>query len=195
LPLPQFQALLAADVEVARRAYSNPAVRSVLVRKNQGRGSGASQPHVHNQVIGADQVFPAMAAERALLAREPELWQEIVAFAREHGFIVREVDGCCAYFCPFGTFPRSYEIVCVQDWVRMVDLPETRWKTFAALLHEVIGLLGPMPLDYEIHEGPGMPLHAHVNARHFAYSNIGGTLNLPAHLAGGPLSGSGGGST
>src|SRR6185369_1607150 len=52
LPLDQFQALLAADVDVARRVYANPAVTQVLVRKNQGRESGASQPHLHNQVIG-----------------------------------------------------------------------------------------------------------------------------------------------
>jgi galactose-1-phosphate uridylyltransferase len=183
LPLAQFEALLAANVEVTRRAYTNPAVRSVLVRKNQGRGSGASQPHLHNQVIGSDRVFPAIAAERGVLEREPRLWEEIIAFTREQGFMLREADGCCAYFCPFGVFPRSYEIVCPRDWVRMTDLPETRWKAFTALLHEVINLLGPMPLDYEIHEGPGVPLHAHVNARHFAYSNIGGTLNLPANLS------------
>ena len=57
LPLEQFQALLAADLEVARRAYANPAVRAVLIRKNQGHESGASQPHVHNQVIGSDIPF------------------------------------------------------------------------------------------------------------------------------------------
>ena len=50
------------------------------------------------------------------------------------------------------------------------------------LLYNVLNILGPIPLDYEIHDGPGVPLHAHVNARHFTYSNIGGTLNLPSNL-------------
>jgi galactose-1-phosphate uridylyltransferase len=182
LPLEQFQALLAADVEVARQAYANPAVRAVLIRKNQGRESGASQPHVHNQVIGSDLPFAPVAQECSATAREPRVWDEIIAFSREHGFLLDERDGCCAYFCPFGTFPRSYEVVCLQDWVRAIDLPAARWKTFAAVLYGILQILGPVPLDYEIHDGPGVPLHAHVNERHFVYSNIGGTLNLPSTL-------------
>ena len=71
----------------------------------------------------------------------------------------------------------------MDDWVRAVDLPAQRWKVFAALLYSVLNVLGPIPLDYEVHDGPGVPLHAHVNARHFTYSNIGGTLNLPSNLA------------
>lgn len=174
-----FQALLAADVEAARHAYRNPSVTSVLVRKNQGPGSGASQPHVHNQVIGSDIDFPTMALERETTARSPGIWQAMVAFAREHGFLLRELDGCYAFFSPFGAFPRSYDIVALDDWVRLTELPERRRRTFVQLLHEILRRLGPLPLDYEIHDGPGMPLHAHVNARHFPYSNVGGTLNLP----------------
>jgi len=182
LPLEQFQALLAADIEVARIAYANPAVRQVLIRKNQGRESGASQPHLHNQVIGADLAFSPVEREREVLAHTPGLWREIVDFMRAHGFFIDERDGICSYFCPFGTFPRSYDIVCLDDWVRAVDLPAARLKTFASLLYGVLKILGPIPLDYEIHDGPGTPLHAHVNARHFAYSNIGGTLNLPSNI-------------
>ena len=182
LPLEQFEALLVADLEVARRAYANPAVSSVLIRKNQGRESGASQPHVHNQIIGSDIPFAVVSRECDVTAQTPRLWHEIIAFAREHGFLLEERDGCYAYFCPFGTFPRSYEVVCLDDWVRAVDLPAQRWKGFAALLYSVLNILGPIPLDYEVHDGPGVPLHAHVNARHFTYSNIGGTLNLPSNL-------------
>jgi galactose-1-phosphate uridylyltransferase len=182
LPLEQFHALLAADVEVARRAQANPAVHAVLIRKNQGHESGASQPHVHNQVIGSGLPFPPVTRECEVTTETPRLWKEIVAFARDHEFILDERDGCFAYFCPFGTFPRSYEIVCLDDWVRCTDLPAARWKTFGILLHRVLKILGPIPLDYEIHDGPGIPLHAHVNARHFAYSNIGGTLNLPSNI-------------
>ena len=43
-------------------------------------------------------------------------------------------------------------------------------------------ILGPMPLDYEIHQSRELPLHAHVNARLFPYSNVAGTLNLPSTL-------------
>jgi galactose-1-phosphate uridylyltransferase len=182
LPLEQFQALLMADLDVARFAHANPAVRGVLIRKNQGRESGASQPHVHNQVIGSDIPFAVIAREREVTAQAPRLWHEIVGFARDHGFFLEERDGCYVYFCPFGTFPRSYEVVCLDDWVRAVDLPVHRWKAFASVLYDVLNILGPIPLDYEIHDGPGAPLHAHINARHFVYSNIGGTLNLPSNL-------------
>jgi hypothetical protein len=182
LPSEQFQALLAASVEVARQAFANPAVHAVLVRKNQGRGSGASQPHVHNQVIGSDIPLPAVERECEVTARDPRVWEDILNFARAHGFLLDERDGCHSFFCPFGTFPRSYDIVCLNDWVRLVDQPPPRRRTFVALLFDVLKILGPMPLDYEIHDGPGVPLHAHVNARHFAYSNIGGTLNLPSNI-------------
>ncbi len=182
LPLEQFHGLLTVDIEVARRAHANPAVRAALIRKNQGRASGASQPHVHNQVIGSDIPFPVVAREREVTAGEPDVWKAIVSFARRHDFLLDERDGCYAYFCPFGIFPRSYEVVCLEDWVRIVDLPAARVKTFAMLLYNVLKILGPMPLDYEVHDGPGVPLHAHVNARHFAYSNIGGTLNLPSSI-------------
>lgn len=178
----QFEALLTVDVEVARRAYANPAVRHVLIRKNQGRDSGASQPHVHNQVIGSDQVFPSVAREREVCRAEPRIWEDILAFVRRHDFVRAKRDGCVAFFCPFGTFPRSYDILCPKDWVRLTDLPAARWRVVVEMLHDILRELGPMPLDYEIHDGPGQPLHVHVNARHYPYSNIGGTLNLPTAL-------------
>jgi galactose-1-phosphate uridylyltransferase len=182
LPIEQFHALLAADIAVARRVYANPSVRQVLLRKNQGHESGASQPHVHNQVIGSDIPFPAPGLECEVTAQQPHVWDEIIRFAREHGFLIAERDGCVSYFCAFGTFPRSYEVVCCDAWVRAIDLPKERWRSFGALLYDILQILGPIPLDYEIHDGPGVPLHAHVNARHFAYSNIGGTLNLPSNI-------------
>jgi galactose-1-phosphate uridylyltransferase len=184
LPLTQFQALLAADAEVARMAYSNPAVGSVLIRKNQGRESGASQPHLHNQVIGADQAFPPILQEHERLAREPDLWRRILDFVEAEGFLVEQAGGCFLYFCPFGVFPRSYEIVCPEVSARITDVPHHTLDIFARLLHRALEILGPLPLDFEIHDGPLVPLHAHVSARHFPYSNIGGTLNLPANILG-----------
>jgi len=183
LPLNQFRAILRADVAVAQIAYSNPAVQAVLIRKNQGRESGASQPHLHNQVIGADQLFAPIAQERIRLAQQPRLWRDILAFVADEGFLIAERDGCFLYFCPFGLFPRSYEIVCPDVDGRLTDVPQLIVDTFAALLHEALGLLGPLPLDYEIHDAEGIPLHAHICARHYPYSNIGGTLNLPSDLS------------
>jgi galactose-1-phosphate uridylyltransferase len=154
----------------------------VLIRKNQGRESGASQPHLHNQVIGGDQPFPPVVVEADCLRREPQLWQDIVRFAADEGFLISERDGAFLYFCPFGVFPRSYEVVCPGVTCRMTEAPQAALDDFAALLHQALAILGPLPLDYEIHDGPGVPLHAHISARYFAYSNIGGTLNLPSDL-------------
>ncbi|MDX2165496.1 MAG: DUF4921 family protein [Deltaproteobacteria bacterium] len=183
LPRAQFRAMFKADIAVARLAWANPAVQAVLVRKNQGRESGASQPHLHNQVIGCDRPFPPVEQERLALEAEPRLWRDILAFVEEQGFLVTAQRGAALYFCPFGTFPRSYEVVCPDTTGRLTEMPDSVIDPFADLLHQALTILGPLPLDYEVHDGPGVPLHAHVCARHFPYSNIGGTLNLPADLA------------
>ena len=180
----QFRALLAATVAVARRAYDNSAVKAVLIRKNQGRESGASQPHVHTQVIGSDVPFGPVDVEATTTAAAPHVWANIIDFVEQEGFVLARRDGWISYFCPFGTFPRSYEIVCPRFRGRLVDLPLAHLHVFADLLHDVLTLLGPLALDYEIHDGGHLPLHAHVNARHYPYSNIGGTLNLPSTLLG-----------
>jgi galactose-1-phosphate uridylyltransferase len=185
LPEAQTRAVLQVDAAVARIAYENPAVETALIRKNQGPQSGASQPHVHNQVIGLDRPLPPVLQEHERLVEEPDLWWRIIDFARSEGFLIEERDGCFLYFCPFGTFPRSYEIVFPELRCRLTELEGNTLDVFAALLHRALATLGPSPLDYEIHDGPLVPLHAHVNSRNFAYSNIGGTLNLPAGLPAG----------
>ena len=182
LPVTQMQAVLQTTATIAGFAYTNPSVQSVIIRKNQGRESGASQPNLHNQVIGCDQVLPPILRERECLEREPRLWKDILTFVEGEGFLIAQQDDCFLYFCPFGTFPRSYEVVCPDSDGRISEIAPARFKVFAALLHRALAILGPLPLDYEIHHGPGIPLHVHVNARHFPYSNIGGTLNLPANI-------------
>jgi hypothetical protein len=61
----------------------------------------------------------------------------------------------------------------------MIDMADDVIAGFARALHQVLMLFGPFALDYEVHQGEGIPLHVHVNSRQFTYSNIGGTLNLP----------------
>lgn len=181
LPVEQLDAMLAAAAQAARRSYENPAVRAVVVRKNQGRHSGASQPHVHTQVIGSDLLFAPVAREIEVGTAEPGLWRDAVRFLDGEGFLLETRGDVVSYFCPWGTFPRSYEVVVPDYRGRFCDLPAATRRDFAALLHGALAILGPIPLDYEIHDD-GVPLHAHVNARHFPYSNIAGTLNLPSTL-------------
>jgi len=185
LPLEHFQAMIAAAVRIARKSYENPAVNAVIIRKNQGRNSGASQPHVHTQVIGSDIPYAPIEREAEVTATEPSLWRDNLVFLREEGFLLQQRDGVVSYFCPWGTFPRSYEVVMPEFRGRIVDLRPGALNDFSAQLHAALQLLGPVPLDYEIHDGERVPLHAHVNARHFPYSNIAGTLNLPSTLLGG----------
>jgi galactose-1-phosphate uridylyltransferase len=182
LPLKQFIALLQANVRVMRLAYANEAVQSVLIRKNQGRESGSSQPHIHNQVIASHELFPDIEIEMQATAREPHIWTECADFFRAEGWIVREADALITCWSPFGKFPRCFDVIDLAHWGPMIDMADGVIACFARALHQVLALFGPVPLDYEIHQGEGIPLHAHVNWRQFTYSNIGGTLNLPNDL-------------
>jgi galactose-1-phosphate uridylyltransferase len=182
LPIEHFRAMLEAAATAARRSYENPSVRAVVVRKNQGRHSGASQPHVHTQVIGSDLPFAPIACEGEVAARVPGIWNDAISFVEGEGFLIERRGDGISYFCPWGTFPRSYEVLLPNYRGRFCDLPADAMGDFAALLHGTLAQLGPIPLDYEIHDGDDIPLHAHINARHFPYSNIAGTLNLPSTL-------------
>ena len=64
----------------------------------------------------------------------------------------------------------------------LTDLDEHERSAFARALYRILRVLGPLPLDYEIHQGEGLPLHAHINARLYPYSNVAGTLNIPSTL-------------
>ncbi len=51
-----------------------------MIRKNQGRESGASQPHLHQQIIGSPEPFPALLAEsRAERGHQMNIVHEVVA--------------------------------------------------------------------------------------------------------------------
>ena len=64
----------------------------------------------------------------------------------------------------------------------MTDLSPEALRPFAREIFRIVKALGPLPLDYEIHQGGGLPLHAHLNGRLYPYSNVAGTLNLPSQL-------------
>jgi len=178
----QFFRLLEVDCEVMRHALANPAVHSVVIRKNQGRESGASQPHSHQQLIGSPSALPSIEAEIAAQDRNPDFWLELIALVKQFGLILDEDDGVVSYASPVGVFPRSYDVIIPDIRGLLTELPKSRLRSFARALHQILRILGPMPLDYEIHQGPELPLHAHVNARLFPYSNVAGTLNLPSTL-------------
>jgi hypothetical protein len=156
LPLTQFRAVLYADIEVARLAYSNPSVRDVLIRKNQGRESGALAAAPTQPGDRSRSSFPARRAGTSsadggtgVVARHPHI---------RRGRGLRDQQGATAGCCTSarsGVFPRSYEVVFPDIEGRLTEVPRSVVDSFAALLHEVLGLLGPLPLDYEIHDGSG----------------------------------------
>jgi galactose-1-phosphate uridylyltransferase len=86
LPAHHYDQLLQLTAEVVRYAMDNPTVKSVLIRKHQGRESGASQPHIHCQVIGADRIFPDIEREMEVTAKHPDIWRESIEFMRTFGF-------------------------------------------------------------------------------------------------------------
>ncbi len=183
LPPHHFVCLLELAVEIMRYSYSNPTVRSVLIRKHQGPESGGSQPHIHMQVLGADEIFPDIHQEMTVTQCYPSVWEELFALCRSEGWVVAETPEIILFWSPFGKFPRSYDVVCLHERGLLTQLSSHQLEKFATALHQVLRFLGPIPLDYEIHHGEGIPIHAHINTRLFPYSNVGGTLNIPSDLA------------
>ena len=177
-----FLHLMQADARVMRLALENPEVCSVVIRKNQGRESGASQPHLHQQIIGSPEPFPAVAAEARAERENPRLWHEIVALMERLGLVIDRDDSIVSYASPIGGFPRSYDVVMPDYRGLLSELAADQMRQFANALYRILMILGPLPLDYEIHQGEGIPLHAHINARLYPYSNVAGTLNLPSTL-------------
>jgi galactose-1-phosphate uridylyltransferase len=178
-----FFELIKMDVRLIRHVLSNPAVHSVVIRKNQGRESGASQPHPHQQVIGAPSALPVIEAEARAQGVHPDFWVELIELVERIGLLIERNDGVVSYSSPIGAFPRSYEIVMPDYRGLLTDLPLDELHRFARALFRILKILGPLPLDYEIHQGSGLPLHAHINGRLYPYSNVAGTLNLPSVLA------------
>ncbi|HJU28288.1 MAG TPA: DUF4921 family protein [Candidatus Binataceae bacterium] len=177
-----FLRVIMTDVRLMRRVFENPAVRSVIIRKNQGRESGASQPHLHQQVIGSPQPMPAIEAEERATAQNPDLWNELIDLVERIGLMIETRDGVVSYASPIGAFPRSYDVVMPNYRGMLTELPPDALRAFARSLFRIVRILGPLPLDYEIHQGDGLPLHAHINGRLYPYSNVAGTLNLPSQL-------------
>jgi UDPglucose--hexose-1-phosphate uridylyltransferase len=177
-----FFQLLMTDACVIRRAFENPAVRSVVIRKNQGRESGASQPHLHQQIIGSPAVLPVVAAEARTSRAHPEFWNELLELVDSLGLVLEREGAAISFQSPIGAFPRSYDVVMPERRGMLHELAPAELRSFARLLFRLLCVMGPLPLDYEIHQGEGLPIHAHVNARLYPYSNVAGTLNLPSTI-------------
>jgi galactose-1-phosphate uridylyltransferase len=174
--------LLLTDVRLMRHVFTNPAVHSVVIRKNQGRQSGASQPHPHQQLIGSPTPLPAVEMEARAERDNPDLWPELIELMERLGLLIERREGVVSYSSPIGAFPRSYEVVMPEYRGLLTDLAQEGLQAFTRSLFRILRILGPLPLDYEIHQGAGLPLHAHINGRLYPYSNVAGTLNLPSVL-------------
>jgi galactose-1-phosphate uridylyltransferase len=177
-----FMHLMQADARVTRIALENPDICSVVIRKNQGRESGASQPHLHQQIIGSPEPFPVVLAEARAERENPHFWHELVGLMDRLKLVIDRNDSVVSYASPIGLFPRSYDIVMPTYRGLLSELTPVQMRQFANAIYRILMILGPLPLDYEIHQGEGLPLHAHINARLYPYSNVAGTLNLPSTL-------------
>src|SRR5262249_33629168 len=150
--------------------------------KNQGRESGASQPHPHQQVIGSPRPLPVLEAEAQAERENPHLWQELIEIIERAGLVLERGDGVISYASPIGALPRSYDVIMPEYRVGLTELSTEELRRFSRAIFRLLRILGPLPLDYEIHQGAGLPLHAHINGRLYPYSNVAGTLNLPSQL-------------
>ncbi len=177
-----FHQLILTDARLMHRVLENRAVHSVVIRKNQGRESGASQPHPHQQVIGSPQPLPVIEAEARAERENPRLWEELIEIVDRAGLIIERRDCVVSYASPIGAFPRSYDVIMPEFRGSLTELPPGELRRFSRAIFRLVRILGPLPLDYEIHQGAGLPLHAHINGRLYPYSNVAGTLNLPSQL-------------
>jgi galactose-1-phosphate uridylyltransferase len=150
-----------------------------VVRKNQGPESGASQPHIHQQIIGSPVCLPAVDSELRAMRSDPRLWEDLIALMRRMDLTVDDGPDVVSYASPIGVFPRSYDVVMPGHRGLLNELSAEGLRAFARAMHRLLRFVGPLPLDYEIHQAQGLPLHAHINVRRFPYSNVAGTLNLP----------------
>jgi galactose-1-phosphate uridylyltransferase len=177
-----FFQLLMIDRRLMKHVFENASVHAVVIRKNQGRESGASQPHPHQQLIGSPSPLPAIEAEVRAERENPDLWNELIELVGRLGLVIEQNDGVVSYASPIGAFPRSYDVVMPGFRGMLTELSPERMAPLARALFRIVRILGPLPLDYEIHQGGGLPLHAHINGRLYPYSNVAGTLNLPSAM-------------
>jgi galactose-1-phosphate uridylyltransferase len=177
-----FVRLMELNAQVVEHALSNSAVQSVVVRKNQGPESGASQPHIHQQIIGSSTCLPAVETELRVTQSEPRLWEDMIELMERMDLTIDEGPEVVSYASPIGAFPRSYDVIMPRNRQLLNQLDGEGLRAFACAIHRVLRFIGPLPLDYEIHQAQGLPLHAHINVRRFPYSNVAGTLNLPQEI-------------
>jgi galactose-1-phosphate uridylyltransferase len=174
-----FIRLMEVNAEVVQRAMGNPTVQSVVVRKNQGPESGASQPHIHQQIIGSPVCLPAVEGELRAAQSDARLWDELITLMQELDLTIDDGSEVVSYASPIGAFPRSYDVVMPRHRALLCELDGAGLRAFACAMHRILRFIGALPLDYEIHQAQDLPLHAHINVRRFPYSNVAGTLNLP----------------
>src|SRR5579883_1804335 len=170
-----FFVVLRTAAHVIERALENPAIGSVVVRKNQGPESGASQPHIHQQIIGSPVCLPAVESELRAAQTDPRVWEELIELMRRMNLTIDDGPDVVSYASPVGAFPRSYDVVMPQYRDLLSRLDSEGIAAFARGMHRILRFIGPLPLDYEIHQAQGLPLHAHINVRRFPYSNVAGT--------------------
>jgi hypothetical protein len=120
-----------------------------------------------------------MDAELRAAAPDPRLWEDLIALMDQLDLTIDKRPEVVSYASPIGAFPRSYDVVMPQHRDMLNRLDREGLRAFARAMHRILRFIGPMPLDYEIHQAQGLPLHAHINVRRFPYSNVAGTLNLP----------------
>lgn len=79
----------------------NEAVRYVSTFQNWLRPAGASFDHLHKQVVAIDEPGEAARRERMIVASNPDIYREAIAYARSEGLVIAENDHAVA-FAGFG---------------------------------------------------------------------------------------------
>src|SRR5260370_20570709 len=95
-----FYQLLMVDRRLMQRVFDNRTVHSVVIRKNQGPESGASQPHLHQHLIGSPPPLPALRAQARARPENPGFWNELIAIVDPPRILLDKDDAVVSYANP-----------------------------------------------------------------------------------------------
>lgn len=156
LDVAEHRRFVAFTVEALRRVYrAQPAARYVAVFQNWLRPAGASQDHLHKQLVAIDEDGPQLARELVLAEQDPALYQHAVLdLAVRHGLVVARNEHAVAVAGVGHRYP-ALEVYSTAPAQLPWEHTPAQVEAFADLLHALHAATGAqVPSNEEWHHRP-----------------------------------------
>ncbi|MBU4213511.1 MAG: DUF4921 family protein [Actinobacteria bacterium] len=156
LDVTEHRRFIAFTVAGLRRVYRDqPAARYVAVFQNWLRAAGASQDHLHKQLVAIDEDGPQLARELVLARSDPALYQHAVLdLAVRHHLVVARNEHAVVVAGIGHRYP-SLEVYSTAPAQLPWEHTPAQVDAFADLLHAVHAATGPqVPSNEEWHHRP-----------------------------------------